>query len=137
MIFVILAVCLLFGVLGWVVKKECFESEPKLVAQISSQKYTITEISRAVDVLLQSLQDTHSLLKVYSVSKSSPYLTFTCMLYNHQHPSVKNFTAKVKLPLSSKGKYVLESASASDSNEVIENGTRSIHDSQFYGNLKQ
>ena len=136
MIFALFVVIILFiFILGYVIKKECFdEGNPN--NNEHNQKYTITEISKSVDVLLRSLQDTYSLLKVHKVKKSSPYLDFSCMLYNHQHPSVKNFDAKVKLPLSSKGEYVLESASTTDSKEVIENGSRSIRDSQSYSSFK-
>ena len=121
----------------FIVKKEYFESPELIADNKSSQKYTISEITKSVNVLLSSLNEHHSLVKIHKVIKISPFINFDCMLYNHNHPSIKNFSVKIRLPLSIKGKYVLESAKVSDSNEVIENGTRSLKDSQVYGNLKQ
>lgn len=134
MFFVVLTILLLFFIFCYVVKKECFEN--KTVYESTGQTYTISEISKSVDTLINSLNEHHSLVKVHSVTKISPYITFDCMLYNHEKPSVKNFNAKVKIPLNSKNQFVLEHANVSDSNEVIENGTKSIRESQFYGNLK-
>lgn len=133
-IYILLLILILLIIGCYVIKKECFESKS---VDTQGQKYTVSEISKSVDTLLSSLNDRHSLVKVHSVHKSSPYLSFECMLYNHDHPSVKIFSAKVKIPLSSKGMYTLENATVSDSNEVIENGTHGLRDSQVYGNLKQ
>ena len=133
MFFVIITILLLLFVFCYIVKKECFESKE---SDSNAQKYTISEISHSVNALINSLSERHSLVKVHSVTKVSPYIRFNCMLYNHDKPSVKNFNAKVKIPLNSKNQFVLEDANVSDSNEVIENGTKSIRESQFYGNLK-
>ena len=133
MFFVIIAILLSLFIFCYVVKKECFENNT--TSNSSGQKYTISEISHSVNALIDSLNERHSLVKVHSVTKISPYITFDCMLYNHDKPSVKNFHAKVKIPLNSKNQFVLENANVSDSNEIIENGTKSIRESQFYGNI--
>lgn len=131
MIIPILFALLLLFVTCYVVKKEFFTDGKPIVPG----KYTITEITKAMDLLLISLKDKHSLVRVNNVSKNSPYISFDCLLYNHNTASVKNYYAKVKIPLSSKGTYILETSYVSDSNEHIENGTVSIKDSQTYGNL--
>lgn len=133
-IYIALFLLLGIGIIGYVIKKECFESSQS--QESISQKYTITEISKSVDALLNSLNDKHSLVKVHSVQKSGPSIMFNCMLYNHARPSVKNFYAKVRIPLSSKSKYTLEESKISDSSEHIENGVHKISDSQIYGSLK-
>ena len=118
MIFVIFAILLCIFVAVYIIKKECGNS----TSNHGSQKYTVSEISYGVNALLESLIDRHSVVKVLSVNKSSPFLKFECLLYNHDHSAVKHFTATVRIPLSSNGKYILENASVSDSNEVIECG---------------
>ena len=125
-------VLLLLAVGVHIIKKEYYENPSNNTN--NSQKYTIKEISFAVNTLIDSLSTPYTLVKVHKVHKNGPYLSFECMLYNVKHPSIENFAAKVKIPLGSK-KYTLVSASSTASNEVIENGTYSIKESQKYADL--
>lgn len=128
-------IILLFAVGVHVIKKEYFEN-PSHPTTHDSQKYTIKEISFAVNTLIDSLSTPYSLVKVHKVHKNGPYLSFECMLYNIKHPSVENFSAKVKIPLGS-DVYSLVSATSTASNEVIENGSYSIKESQQYADLNK
>lgn len=131
---ILLALCLIFFS-GFIIKKEYFESNTEFDKE--GQRYSVSEISRAVYTLMQSLSDNYSLVRVHSVYKNSPYLEFHAMMYNIDRPSIRNFYAKVKIPLSSKGAYSLESSRVSDSDEMIENGVYKMQDSQKFKALNK
>lgn len=133
MIFVFLLVLLLLYVGCYVVKKEYFENPKKKLA--NGNKYTVKEITEAVNVLLYSLNSPHYLVRVNYVTRQGAFIEYEALLYNQKSAKVSNFFARVKIPLSSNGKYTLIDSRTTDSNEIIENGVHSIKESQTYGKV--
>jgi hypothetical protein len=131
MLYVILLIVFIIFVLCYVVKKEYFDDNAKIV----TNKYTIHEISNAVNILLDNLHQPHYLVKVNYVKRSGPFIEFEILAYNQKHAKVTTIYAKVKIPFNKSGMYTLVDSSVTDSNEVIENGTHTIKDSQTYGKV--
>lgn len=133
-IYIFACVILIFFIIAYVAKKEILESFENNTS--SSQKYTIKEISFAVQALLLSLQYKYSLVKVTTVTRNGAFIDYECMLYNHDKPSVQNFKTKVKIPLNSSGKYMVVNSTMMGSTDSIKNGVRQIQESQHYENLR-
>tara|TARA_B110000977_G_C11087840_1_gene495469 strand:+ start:4422 stop:4823 length:402 start_codon:yes stop_codon:yes gene_type:complete len=132
MIFIALLVLLILFVAGYIVKKECFESN---TYKKKGNKYSIGEITRATDVFFSNLKEPHYLVKINSVDRNGAFIVFNLLAYNQKRSKVNNFYAKVRIPLSKTGKYTLVDSYVSDSNEVIQNGVHSIRNSQTYGKV--
>jgi hypothetical protein len=132
MIFIILLIALIIFVLCYVVKKEYFDDNN--TTKITN-KYTIHEISKAVDILLDNLHEPHYLVKVNYAKRTGVFIEYEILAYNQKRAKVTSIYAKVKIPFNKSGTFTLVDSAVTDSNEIIKNGTHTIKDSQTYGKV--
>lgn len=134
MLFIILALILIFLLACFICKKEFFENNNSS----KQMKYTLQQISHSVNLLVNSLQEPFSPVKIFYVHRNDSILSFKIMLQHNLKNYVKILYVKTKIPFVEKNANnyklisIIDSSSSSSSNDNIINGTTNLQSSASF-----
>ena len=132
MFFVFLAIFLFLFIGGFICKKEFFDNYNNTYKQM---KYTLQQISHSVNLLLHTLHEPFSPVKIFFVRRNGSILHFKIMVQHNLKNYVKILYVKTKIPFVEKNadKYkilsIIEHTSHID-NSI--NGTTNLQSSAHF-----
>ena len=132
MLFIILALILIFLLACFICKKEFFENNNNSSKQM---KYTLQQISHSVNLLVNSLQEPFSPVKIFYVYRNNSILSFKIMLQHNLKNFVKILYVKTKIPFVEKNANNYKLISIIDSRSIKDNsinGTTNLQSSASF-----